>query len=147
MASTLPFKKRFGKSKWSGLFLILFIVGLYIFQSQAVMPFVESVVESDAFEADTSALGGKDRSELALGQCHEFVKQDLGAERTLQFGDNDFKNWVLGDGRYLISSHVIDVDGSGKQVRRNYACNIQYNGGDDSQPGSWSLNGLEIRDR
>lgn len=146
MASTLSFKKKIGKSRWSGLFLILFIIGLYVFQSKAVMPFVESVVRSDAFEADTSGLGTKDRSDLALTQCHAFVQQDLGAERSLQFGDDEFKSWVLGDGRYLITSHVFEVDESGRQTRHNYACNVQYNGGDDADQGSWSLNGLEMRE-
>lgn len=61
--------KRFGKSKLSGLLLVLFIVGLYLVQNNAVKPFVEKVVQSNVFDADISALEGKDRGRVALSQC------------------------------------------------------------------------------
>jgi|APFre7841882724_1041349.scaffolds.fasta_scaffold152886_2 hypothetical protein len=145
MASTAPSNKKFGKSKFSALLLILFIVGLYFFQNKAVLPFVEGVVESDLFEADTSELAGKDRSRIALTQCNEFVKDDLGSDLPLQFGEES-KTWELAAGRYLVSSSVTEHDEAGKQIRRNFACNVQFTGGDDMDRSNWSLQGLEMRE-
>lgn len=146
MASEAPPTKKFGKSKISGLLLILFIVGLYLFQNKAVMPFVEGVVQSDMFDADTSALEGKDRARIALSQCNDFVQEDLGNEHPLQFSGEDYKSWELASGRYLISSYVLQQDESGKQVRKNYACNVQFKGGDDMDHANWELQGMELHD-
>ena len=146
MASTPPPDRKFSKSKASGLLLILFIVGLYLLQNKAIVPFVEKVARSDAFDTDSSELTGKDRQQAALNQCIELVRAELSSDRPLQFAANDYKAWEVANGRYLISSYVLEQDPSGKELRRNYACNIQYTGGDDTNANSWSLQGLELRD-
>lgn len=146
MASAAPSRGKFGNRKFSGLLLILFIVGLYFFQNKAVMPFVEGVIESDAFDADTSELDAKDRTRIAYGHCNTFVQDDLGSDRTIQFAGDDYKSWELASGKYLISSFVLEQDESGKQGRRTYACNVQFTGGDDMDHANWKLLGLEMSD-
>ncbi len=147
MASAAPpTRKVGGKTKASGLLLILFIVGLYLLQNKAVMPFVEGVVQSDVFEADTSALEGKDRTRIAFTQCNDFVQEDLGPDSAVQFAGEEYKSWELASGRYLISSYVLQHDASGKQVRKNYACNVQFSGGDDMDHANWKLLGMELQD-
>lgn len=147
MASAAPPTRKFGgKTKASGLLLILFIVGLYFVQNKAVMPFVEGIVQSDAFEADTSALEGKDRTRIAFTQCNDFLQEDVGPDSALQFAGEDYKSWELASGRYLISSYVLQQDASGKQVRKNYACNVQFSGGDDTDHANWKLLGMDLQD-
>ena len=147
MASAAPPTRKFGgKSKTSGLLLILFIVGLYLLQNKAVMPFVEGVVQSDMFDADTSELEGKDRGRIAFTQCNDFIQEDLGSGSAVQFAGEEFKSWELASGRYLISSYVLQQDESGKQVRKTYACNVQFSGGDDMDHANWKLLGMELQD-
>ncbi len=145
MASTAPPGRRFGK-KTSGLLLILFIVGIYVLQNKAVMPFVESVVESDLFDADTSELEGKDRGRVAFSQCNDFILADRGNNGPIQFAGEDYRSWELASGRYLISSHILQTDESGKRERKNYACNVQFTGGDEADRANWKLLGLDLQD-
>ena len=145
MASAVPPSGK-PRMKYSGLLLVAFIVGLYFFQNKAVMPFVEGVVESDAFDTSSDELAGKDLSQVALSHCVEFVRDNLGLDRILQFGSGDSKAWEIAAGRYLVSSYVIEQDESGKQVRKNFACNVQYSGGDEMDQDNWSLQGLDLRD-
>ena len=144
MASAAPSGAKFGSRKLSGLLLILFVVGLYFFQNKAVMPFVEGVVESSAFDGDTSELDAKDRARIAFGQCNTFVQDEFGSDHSLQFAGEDYKSWELAAGRYLISSFVLDQDTSGKQTKRSFACNVQFSGGDDADHANWKLIGLEM---
>jgi hypothetical protein len=146
MASAVPPNQKPRINKFSGVLLIAFIVGLYFFQNKAVMPFVEGVVESDAFDSTTSEVTEKDRSALALTHCVEFVRDNLGLDHILQFGNDDSKAWEVASGRYLVSSYVLEQDEAGKQVRKNFACNVQYTGGDEMDQGNWTLQGLDIRD-
>jgi len=145
MASAVP-PSRKPHVKYSGLLLIAFIVGLYFFQNKAVMPFVEGVVESDAFDASPGEIVEKDRSQIALSHCVEFVREDLGLDHVLQFGTEESKAWEVSSGRYLVSSYVIEQDEAGKQVRKNFACNVQYTGGDEMDQSNWTLQGLDIRE-
>jgi len=41
---------------------------------------------------------------------------------------------------------VLEQDEAGKQVRKNFACNVQYTGGDEMDQDNWTLQGLDIRD-
>jgi hypothetical protein len=146
MASALPPSRKTGFGKFSGLLLIAFIVGLYFFQNKAVMPFVEGVVQSDAFDSEVSDVGAKDRSDIALTHCVEFVRVKLGLDHILQFGSDQSKAWEISSGRYLVTSYVLEQDESGKQVRKNFACNVQYTGGDEMEQDNWSLQGLDVQD-
>jgi hypothetical protein len=146
MASALPPSRKTGFGKFSGLLLIAFIVGLYFFQNKAVMPFVEGVVQSDAFDSEGSDVGAKDRSDIALTHCVEFVRDKLGLDHILQFGSDQSKAWEISSGRYLVTSYVLEQDESGKQVRKNFACNVQYTGGDEMEQDNWSLQGLDVQD-
>lgn len=133
------------KSRISGVLLLLFIAALYVFQNKAVLPFVEGVVESDLFLADTSELDNKNRESLAALQCNDFVREALDESRSIEFANRDGKAWQLSSGRYLVRSHLTQTDDSGDLVQKNFACNVEFVGGDDTDHRNWSLQGLEIR--
>lgn len=145
MLKNLDFSK-IVNSKLSPLLLIAFIAALYAGLSKAVIPFVERVAKSDLFLESPAEFEAKDRSAAALSQCTDLVRQELGNNTPIQFETRDYKSWEIGTGRYLVTSHVMADDGSGKSVRKNFACNVQYTGGDESDPTHWTLKGLEIRD-
>lgn len=140
----MPKIEKLKKSRISGVLLLLFVAGLYIFQNKAVLPFVEGVVESDLFMADTNELDNKNRESLAALQCNDFVREELDESHAIEFANHDFKAWELSGGRYLVRSHLTEMDESGPPVRKRYACNVQFVGGDDTDHRNWSLQGIEI---
>lgn len=146
MANAEPWKNKIIKNRFSGLLLLLFIVGLYVFQNKTVIPFVERIVESDLFDADTTQLDGKDRTRIAFAQCNDFVQENLDSDQPVQFSAGDYKSWDLASGRYLIRSYVITQNDPGKEIRMNYACNVQFQGGDDMDHDNWKLQGLQLQD-
>lgn len=128
----------------SGILLVLFVIGLYVLQNKAITPLVENVAKSDLFVEDTSDIGDKDRSKLALLQCNDFVRAEVGENQTVAFESKDFHTWELGGGQYLVRSHVTEQDESGSKVQKNYACSVQFTGGDDTTHENWTLKGLDI---
>lgn len=133
-------------SKLSPILLILFVAALYAVLSKAIIPFVEQVAKSDLFLEKAAEFEEKDRSSVALLQCNDFVREELGSAKAVQFETHAYKSWEISSGRYLVTSQVTAEDESGKPVRKNYACNVQYQGGDETDHSHWSLQGLELRD-
>jgi hypothetical protein len=143
------FKEAIGKivhSKLSPLFLILFIAVLYVTLSKGIIPFVEKVARSDLFLEKAEEFEAKDRSSVALLHCNDFVRAELGGAKSVQFESKAIKSWEISNGRYLVTSQVTAEDESGKPIRKNFACNVQYSGGDENDHSHWSLQGLEMRD-
>jgi len=126
----------------SGILLVLFIIGLYFLQNKAITPLVENVAKSDLFMEDTSAIGDKDRSKLALLQCNDFVRAELG--ETVTFDSKEFNTWELATGQYLVRSKVTQQDENGNRVQKTFACNVQFSGGDETAHDNWTLKGLEL---
>jgi hypothetical protein len=117
------------RNRLSMLFLVLFIICLYAFQSKVIVPFVEYMASSDFFDINTDGIEGKDVSGAAYEQCDRLaIEQDPSVANVAK---GDFRYWETGGGKYLVNS-------------RNYTCNIRYLGGDPQDGNSWSLNGMEM---
>lgn len=134
------------ESRYSGLLLVAFVIGLYILQTKVISPFVETVASSDVFQEE-STFDGKDLSQMAALHCNHFVQDRLGASDTIEFTDSGHRVWQLSNGRYLVSSHVVERDASGQRKNIAFACNIHYTDGsqgDDTLRINWTLEGLEL---
>lgn len=137
--------------KYSVLLLILFIVGLYLIQNKAIMPFVEKVVESDAFmedsEGEDEQLGNirNDRTDLAFAHCKEAFNEKYASVEKAELSPNQYQAWALASRSYLVRSpvRVPEAEGAGT-VEKAFACKIQLTGTDPADPASWTVSGIDF---
>jgi hypothetical protein len=138
--------------KNSAILLILFIVGLYLFQNKGVIPFVTKVVESDLFfEKDLDEdeeLGNirNARTDFAFSHCKSAFKDEFELGDGADMNSADYEAWALGNRTYLIRSSVRAPDESQKLVDKKYACKIQYTGTEESNAGSWTVSGIDFNE-
>lgn len=131
--------------KFSGILLIAFIAFLYFFQNKVVLPFVESFAKSDFFSSGAVEPPTEMRTKMAFIQCNDYIREGIKSTHLVEFSSDDFKAWQTGKNSFLVKSYIYDQDEAGFQVRKNYACTVEYTGGDDTDKRNWSLEGLEIR--
>ncbi len=137
--------------KYSVLLLILFIVGLYLLQNKAIMPFVEKVVESDLFmedsEGEDEQLGSvrNDRTDFAFAHCKEAFKEKYGSLEKAELSPDQYQAWALASKSYLVRSpvRVPEEQGAGTEEKA-FACKIQFTGPDASDPASWTVSGIDF---
>ena len=140
------------RSKYSILYLILFIGALYMLQEKAIMPLVMSVVKSEVFfekpVEENEPLGKLDvkteRTGYALANCREAVKKDGDLPDNTQFLDDNYEAWALGNRQYLIRSTVRLMDSEKGQIDKLYACTVRMTGEDQANPESWTLLGVDF---
>ncbi len=140
------------RSKFSILYLILFIGGLYLLQEKAIMPLVMKVVSSELFFEkpieENEPLGKLDakteRTQFALANCHDAVKKQGDLPDNTEFLDNDYEAWALGNRQYLIRASVRMADPEKGQFDKLYACTIRLTGEDQANPENWKLLGLDF---
>ncbi|MFN5744860.1 MAG: hypothetical protein ACK443_02035 [Methylococcaceae bacterium] len=146
------FMTKIFRSKFSVLFLVLFIGALYMLQEKAIMPLVMSVVKSELFFEkpieENEPLGKMEvlteRTGFALANCRDAVKKEGDLDNTAQFVDNKYEAWALGNRQYLIRSSVRMTDKDKGQVEKLYACTVKMVGEDASKPESWSILGVDF---
>jgi len=138
--------------KNSAILLILFIVGLYLFQNKGVIPFVTKVVESDVFfEKDLDEdeeLGNirNARTDFAFAHCKSAFKEEFDLGDGADINSTDYEAWALGNRTYLIRSSVRAPDENQKLVDKKYACKIQYTGTEESNAGNWTVSGIDFNE-
>jgi hypothetical protein len=140
------------RSKFSVLYLVIFVALLYIVQEKAIVPLVMGVVKSDVFfekEAEEQEELGKvgtktPRTGFALLNCKDSVKEQGGLPESAEFLDDRYEAWALGNRHYLIRSAVRVIDPEKGQVEKLFACKIRMTGEDETQPGSWSVQGIDF---
>lgn len=137
--------------KYSVLFLILFIVGLYLLQNKAVMPFVEKVVESDLFLEDSDGdeeLGSirSDRTDFAFVHCKEAFKEKYQPTDKTELSADQYQAWALASKTYLVRSPVRVPAEGGVMADKAFACKIQFTGPDVGDPASWTISGIDFND-
>ena len=140
------------RSKYSILYLILFIGALYMRQEKAIMPLVMSVVKSEVFfekpVEENEPLGKLDvkteRTAYALANCREAVKKDGDLPDNTQFLDENYEAWALGNRQYLVRSSVRLTDPEKGQIDKLYACTVRMTGEDQANPESWTLLGVDF---
>lgn len=140
------------RSKYSLIYLILFIALLYTLQEKAIMPLVLSVVKSEAFfekpVEENEPLGKLDgpteRTALALANCRDAVLKQAGLPESTRFTSDQYETWALGNRQYLIRSSV-PVAGEGAAVTETlFACTIRLTGDNQAQPENWTILGVDF---
>ena len=140
------------RSKFSILYLILFIGALYLLQEKAIMPLVMKVVGSELFFEkpieENEPLGKLDakteRTGFALANCRAAVKEQGDLPDDAQFMDQDYEAWALGNRQYLIRANVRINDKEKGQFDKLFACTIRMTGEDQTQPDSWKILGVDF---
>jgi hypothetical protein len=140
------------RSKYSIIFLVLFIAILYFLQEKAIVPLVMSVVKSDAFfekpvEEDEplgKVQGKTQRTSFALMHCKEGVKEEGNLPDNAEFLDEKYEAWALGNRHYIIRSVVRVIDPEKGQQEKPYACKIRMTGDDEADPKNWEIQGVDF---
>ena len=140
------------RSKYSIVFLVLFIGGLYLLQEKAIMPLVMSVVKSDLFFEkpieENEPLGKMDqktsRTNFALGQCHDATLKEGNLPADTRFIDDDYEAWALGNRQYLIRTTVQVASADKGQTGKLVACTVRMTGEDESKPESWTTLAVDL---
>jgi len=140
------------RSKYSVVFLVLFIGGLYLIQEKAIMPLVMSVVKSELFFEkpieENEPLGKMDqktsRTGFALGQCHTATLKEGQLPADTQFVDDNYEAWALGNRQYLIRTSVRVADAQQGQAEKLVACTVRMTGEDESKPESWATLAVDL---
>jgi hypothetical protein len=144
--------KKFLRSKYSILGLIVFVALLYMLQNKAIVPLVMSVVESDLFfekpveeNEQLGKINGKtQRAGFALMHCKDAVKDEGNLPDNAEFLDNKYEAWALGNRHYIIRSSVRVVDSEKGQMEKLYACKIRMIADDETDAKSWSVLGVDF---
>lgn len=131
---------------WRGVLKIIFyVVLLYGLQAFVILPFMRYVLDLDFFpKASSFEPVNGEGAQVAQLECDEYFRQQMDS-RQVEFPAGTDKVWRLGDGRYLIKASAIVTDSAGLSSKLNYACYIQYRGGDVFDPHNWKLKGLDWR--
>ena len=85
-----------------------------------------------------------ERGTMAAIQCRDFVKERLRAPSTADFSALHESASLIGENKYVVRGYVDAQNAFGAQIRNNYACTVQYTGGEDADSGNWRLIDLNI---
>lgn len=134
--------------KYSLILLVVAIVSAYAFQANVILPFVTKVTGTELFTGK-SEQGGQntaindDRTAMAFIQCNNRLRESLDGSDSVDFSQQDYTAWNIGFGRYVVKSYFDETDPSGILLRKNYACEIVYVGGDELKADNWTLLGID----
>ncbi len=131
---------------WRGVLKIIsYVALLYVLQAFVIMPFMRYALDLDFFPKTGSFEAvSEEGAQVAQLECGEYFRHQMDSRR-VEFPAGTDKVWRLGDGRYLIKSSAIVTDSAGLSSKLNYACYIQYLGGDVFDSHNWKLKGLDWR--
>lgn len=134
--------------------LILFIislVGLILFQSKVVMPYVYDVASSDLFLEDTGDEANRlsESSEMtntAFNQCNTYIAKDYVDNHPTSFSEKAINAFSLGGFQYVINADIEISPADAATFSRRYVCRIKYlnnsDNADTSNPDNWSIEGI-----
>lgn len=124
---------------------------LLALQIKFIQPLLFKVAASDLFlveskdEANAMAISN-DMTALAYGHCNNYIKNEVGEEKSVSFTGQATNAWSLGNYEYIVNA---DVEISGKDAPgaiQHYVCRIQYSEGDDlagaANFDNWNVVGL-----
>ncbi|CAL1241164.1 hypothetical protein [Candidatus Methylocalor cossyra] len=142
--------KKLLRSRYSIVFLILFVALLYWLQSKAIMPAVMKIIESDLFvekETEEEQLGKiptkTQRTGFALMHCKDALKQGNQLPDNVEFLDDKYEAWALGNRNYIIRSSLRLIDPEKGQLEKHFACKIRLVADDEADAKSWSVLGVD----
>ena len=133
---------------------LIFIAGLailFLSQYKLIMPFVYKVVASDLFLVNSKDQSSQvpittPLSNLAFMHCNNYIKDELGTDKTVIFPEKPLNAWTLGNYQYLISAEFTVTNDKADTTKKKYACRITYNNGDNEEGAidfsNWSIIGV-----
>ncbi|MDF1582598.1 MAG: hypothetical protein RQ733_07880 [Methyloprofundus sp.] len=133
------------------ILFITVLIGLIMFQKEAVMPLAKKVVSSDLFLVDSEDKGSRFASSTTMTnyafiQCNKGIREEIDSETNISFPAQPLQSWSLGNYRYIINAEIELSPPSGAAFFKKYACQIQYEeesnleGVMDSD--NWSITGI-----
>jgi len=136
------------------LFPTLFLaslIGLIMFQKEAVMPLATKVATSDLFLVDSEDKGSRysgstDMTNYAFIQCNNHIRNEIDSETNITFPAQPLQSWSLGNYKYIINAEIEILPTTGNGFFRKYACQIQYEEESNLEgvmdADNWSISGL-----
>jgi hypothetical protein len=79
------------------------------------------------------------RKNMAYIQCKDHVKSRLISPGSAEFSFLEFSAAAAGKNAYAVQSTVDAQNQLGVKMRSKWVCRIQYKGGEEADPRSWSL--------
>lgn len=133
------------------LLFVVCLVGLLALQIKFVMPFIQDIAGSDLFLVESKDAANpmaisNDMTALAFVHCNNYIKNDLGEEKSITFASQPTNAWSLGNYEYIVNA---DAEISSKDTPssiHHYVCRIQYANGDDTSGANnfenWNIEGV-----
>lgn len=133
------------------LLFVVCLVGLLALQIKFVMPFIQDIAGSDLFLVESKDAANpmaisNDMTALAFAHCNNYIKNDLGEEKSITFASQPTNAWSLGNYEYIVNA---DAEISSKDTPssiHHYVCRIQYSNGDDTSGANnfenWNIEGV-----
>ena len=127
------------------------LIGLILFQKEAVMPLVMKVVVSDLFLVDSDDKGSRyanntSMTNYAFMQCNKEIREEIDSETNITFPSQPLQSWSLGNYKYIINAEIELSPPSGAAFFKKYACQIQYEEESDldgiMDSDNWSVTGI-----
>jgi hypothetical protein len=142
------------RSRFSLVFLVIFVAVLYYVLNNGIMPWVMDILKSNAFyekgaqeEEQLGRIENKTpRIAYALANCKDAVKDEGDLPEAAQFMDDKYEAWALGNRHYIIRSGVRIIDPEQGQVDKLFACKLRMVADDEANPDSWSILGVEFNE-
>lgn len=131
------------------LLLLVAFVALILFTHKVIMPLVMDVVKSDLFLTDSKDLGdpyviSTPMTDLAHMNCNQYISEELGSDKQIEFSDKPTNAWNIGDNRYVINSEIEYIDDNDQPTTQKYVCRIHYSEDDGGAANyeNWSVYGI-----
>ena len=107
------------------------LIGLIMFQKEAVMPLVTDVATSDLFLIDSGDEGSRmavttDMTHYAFQQCNIEIRDMIDKDTNISFPNEALQAWGLGNYKYIVNAEIELTEQSGETLTKRYACQIQY---------------------
>jgi len=127
------------------------LIGLILFQKEAIMPFAEKIAASDLFLEDSDDEGSRiatstSMTHHAFTQCNKAIRNEIDEETNITFPSEPLQAWSLGNYKYIVNAEIEISDNSGRSFFKKYACQTQYDKGSDlngvMDSDNWSITGL-----
>lgn len=137
------------RSTLTALLFIPFILALYVTLNKVFIPLALKAATSDLFLEETDDIGDMDpisnaKTKMASLHCNNEVSKEMGESLALQFPPDPKNVWDTGNATFVVSSYVDVTNPAEGTTRKLYACNIRYEGGDDTDFKNWTLLGLQF---
>lgn len=131
---------------------IISLIALLVLQSQAVMPWVHSVISSGLFIEKDDGVGDAgaeivdNMTNWAFTHCNSSIKNDIGEEFDVLFAEQPINAWGIGNYQYVINSEIEIIPSNAPSFIKRYACRIKYTDKEDltglSNLDNWSIDGI-----